>query len=77
MALNAVTLAAALEPTLKAAHLAVGAQENPALDTFMAALATAIATAVVSHITANAVVNPTLLVAPPGGGPVTGTGGIS
>lgn len=37
----------------------------------------AIATAVVAEIVANAVVNPTLLVAPSGGGPVTGTGTVT
>lgn len=77
MALNAVVLATALQPTLKTAFVAVGAVDNPALETFMAALATAIASAVVTHITGNAVVTPTLLVAPPSGGPVTGTGAVT
>lgn len=40
-------------------------------------LSYAIASAVVSHITSNAVVLPTLLVAPSGGGPVTGTGQVT
>lgn len=41
-------------------------------------LCDAIAAAVVSHITANAVVNPLGLVAPGGaGGPVTGVGSIT
>lgn len=43
------------------------------------ALCNAIAAVVVAHITANAVVVPTALLAPPGtaGGPVTGTGTIT
>ena len=36
-----------------------------------------IAEAIVEEITINAVVTPTLLIAPPTGGPVTGTGKIS
>jgi hypothetical protein len=40
-------------------------------------LCDSIAVAVVTHITTNAVVLPLLLVAPPGGGPVTGTGTIT
>lgn len=54
MAMNAVTLATALQPDLKAAFIACGAANNAALDAFMAALATAIASKVVSHITSNA-----------------------
>lgn len=38
---------------------------------------TALASAIVAHITTNAVVVPALLVAPPGGGPVTGTGTVT
>lgn len=41
------------------------------------ALAHAIAVAVVDEIQANATVLPTLLVAPGGGGPVTGTGTVT
>lgn len=43
------------------------------------ALCNALAATMVAHITANAVVNPTGLLAPPGtaGGPVTGTGTIT
>lgn len=43
------------------------------------AVCLAIAKAVVSHITTDAVVLPTSLIAPPGtaGGPVTGTGKVS
>lgn len=37
----------------------------------------AIATAIVDYLKANAAVMPTMLVAPPGGGPVTGTGTIT
>ena len=40
-------------------------------------LCDAIASTVLAHIIANAVVLPALLVAPPGGGPVTGTGTVS
>lgn len=69
MALNAVTLG----DSFKAAFVANGAADNAATT----ALCTALALAVVSHITTNGVVVPTLLVAPPGGGPVTGTGTIT
>jgi len=72
MALNATTLANAIKAALLA-NPATGAQNNAALD----ATCTAIATAVVSHITSSAVVLPALLVAPPGGGPVTGTGVVT
>jgi uncharacterized membrane protein YeiH len=37
---------------------------------------TAIGTALLSHIESNAIFLPTVLVAPPGGGPLTGTGTI-
>jgi hypothetical protein len=47
-------------------------QSGPELEQFCADLAEA----VVLEITANAVVLPLLLVAPPGGGPVTGTGKV-
>ncbi len=43
----------------------------------LTALCDQIAAAVVAEITGHAVVLPTLLVAPGGGGPVTGTGTIS
>jgi hypothetical protein len=72
MPLNAATLATAIKAGLLA-NPATGAQDNAAL----AATCTAIASAVVSHITASAVVLPLLLVAPPGGGPVTGTGKVA
>lgn len=42
-----------------------------------AQLAQILADAVVSHIKDNAVVMPTALVAPAGGGPVTGTGTVT
>jgi hypothetical protein len=42
-----------------------------------AALCTALASAIVEHVSTHAVITPTLLIAPPGGGPVTGTGTIA
>ena len=69
MALNAVTLATALTPDIKNAfkdHL--GAVDNATLNSFCAALATAIASKVVAHITSNAAV-----VTACGAGPGTGT----
>jgi formaldehyde-activating enzyme involved in methanogenesis len=68
--------ATALSATMRAAMLAVpaiGAVDGPALT----ALCNAIATTVVAHVTTFAVVTPTLMVAPTGGGPVTGTGTVS
>jgi hypothetical protein len=70
--LSATTLATELKAALLA-NPATGAQNNDAL----AAMCTAIATALVAHLTTNAVIVPALLVAPSGGGPVTGTGVIS
>jgi hypothetical protein len=72
MALNPTTLANAIKSALLA-DPATGAQNNAAL----AAMCTAIATAVVTHITTSAVVVPVLLVAPPGGGPITGFGVVT
>jgi hypothetical protein len=72
MPLNATTLATAIRSALLA-NPSTGAVNNAALT----ATCTAIASAVVSHITSAAVVLPALLVAPPGGGPVTGTGVIT
>lgn len=69
MALSAATLGTAIRSALTSN----GAADNAATT----ALANAIATAVVDHIKNNAVVVPTLLVAPGGGGPVTGTGTIT
>jgi hypothetical protein len=43
-------------------------------DVALTAMCDAIASTVLAHLVANAVVLPALLVAPPGGGPVTGTG---
>jgi hypothetical protein len=70
MALSASTLKTALKAALIST---AGAQDNATTE----ALAEAIATAVVDHITANASVLPTALIAPAGGGPVTGTGTVS
>jgi hypothetical protein len=71
MALSSTRLAAAIRTKLTGKAFwddsAPGAAE----------FATAIAEALLEEITANAVVLPVLLVAPPGGGPVTGTGSIS
>jgi hypothetical protein len=72
MALSESTLSAAIKANLLAAP-AAGAVDNAALT----ALCDAVAAAVVDHITAAAVVLPTLLVAPSGGGPVTGTGEVT
>jgi len=72
MALNATTLGDAIKAALLA-DAETGAIDNAALTK----TCTAIASAVVSHITTSAVVLPALLVAPPGGGPVTGTGVVT
>lgn len=72
MALNPTTLAAALQPTLKAAHLTCGAANNAALDTFCTNLATAIATAVVAHILSSGEVA-VVTACPAGAGTGTGT----
>lgn len=72
MTMNATTLST----TMRAAMLAtpaIGAVDGPALT----ALCDAISTTVVAHITTLAVVAPALMVAPVGGGPVTGTGTVS
>ena len=73
MALNAPVLAAALQPTLKSAHIACGAADNPTLDTFCTNLATAIATAVVAHIQTAGVVT---VVTACGAGAGSGTGTV-
>jgi len=71
MALDASTLSAAIRAELLSkGH---GITDNVQLTD----LCDSIAAAVVAHIIANAVVLPVLLVAPPGGGPVTGTGTIT
>lgn len=76
MSLSSSRLASALTPDIKAAFLLAGAANIPQTDTFCESLANAIASKVIAEITANAIVLPTLLVAPTGGGPVTGTGEI-
>lgn len=72
MALSTPTLSAAMRAAMLA-EPSISAIDGPALTAFCDALAGAI----VTHITANAVVNPTALVAPSGGGPVTGAGSIA
>lgn len=72
MPLNAPRLSAAIRAGLLA-NPATLAQDNASLT----ATCDAIALAVLSEITANAVVNPLPgLVAPPAGGPVTGFGSV-
>lgn len=72
MPLDASTLSVAMQAALLADPKAQ-AINNDALK----AVCDAIASTVVSHITAAALVLPVLMVAPPGGGPVTGTGVIT
>jgi cation transporter-like permease len=72
MPLDASRLAVAIRAALLA-DATSKAVDNAALT----ALCQAIAGAVIAEITANATIVPALLVAPPGGGPVTGTGGIT
>jgi hypothetical protein len=72
MAMNPVTLATAMKTPIKAAHIAVGAADNAALDTFCQALATAIASTVVAHIAASGVVA-VVTTCPAGAGAGTGT----
>jgi hypothetical protein len=72
MALSASTLSAAMRAALLS-NPDTGATDGEALT----AMCDAIADAVVAHVVASAVVVPTLLVAPPGGGPVTGTATIT
>lgn len=72
MALNPTTLASLIKTNMLA-NPAIGAQPGAALD----GLCTAIATAVVAHIQAAAVVPGTGLVAPGGGGPVTGASTVT
>ena len=62
-------LAGALFTTLSATE----GSRSPQMELFCNALALAI----IPYIVANATVQPTALVAPPGGGPVTGTGNIT
>lgn len=79
MALNPVTLKAAVFAAIQAKVTTVYPASVAALADYHDALAEGIATAVVAHITTNAVVNPTLLVWPGGlsPAPVTGTGTIT
>lgn len=72
MPLDATRLSAAIRSGL------LGNADAAAVDNAgLTALCNEIAAAVVAEITTNAVVLPVLLVAPPGGGPVTGTGGVT
>jgi hypothetical protein len=71
MALSDTVLAAAIKAALLADSDSC-AQDNDALT----ALCSAIASAVVTHITTLGTVVPGTLTAPPGGGPVTGLGRI-
>ncbi len=73
MALSAADLATAIHDAMVDPSRATGAVDGVAL----ADMCSAIAEAVVQHITTHASVVPTLLVAPPGGGPVTGTGTVA
>lgn len=72
MALSSSVLSAAMRASLLA-DPDIGAVDDAPLT----ALCDALAGAVIAHITANAVVLPLLLVAPPGGGPITGTGTVT
>lgn len=71
MALSQATLATKIQAEIVAQFGA------PADASTLQKFANAIAKAVVDEIQANAVVNPTALVAPGGGGAVTGTGTVS
>jgi len=70
-----ITCVTGLSKKIHDAFLASGVSTNLALR----GLSFAIASAIVTEITTNAVVNPTALLSPPGtaGGPVTGTGTIT
>lgn len=77
MALSNAALKGLLKTELQTTFSNLG---TPVEDTaLLEAVCLAIATAVVSHITSDAVVLPTSMIAPPGtaGGPVTGTGKVS
>lgn len=71
MSLDATRMANAMSTALQAAP--INAQPGAALTAFCLGLAQA----VVDEITGHAVVTPTSLAAPPGGGPVTGTGAVT
>ena len=77
MAMNVLELTSILSPLIRSAHLSSGANDGPALTAFSASLANAIANGVVGYIKTNAQVLPLALVAPAGGGPVTGTGTVT
>jgi hypothetical protein len=62
---------------MRSKALAAGAPLNAVDGPALTALCDVISQACVEHMTANAVVLPLLLVAPPGGGPVTGTGTVT
>ena len=64
--------ASGLSAAIHGAFTASGLETNDALKSLCYALASAI----VDEITTNATVLPTLLIAPTGGGPVTGTGTV-
>lgn len=72
MALNASTLSAAIRAALLA-----NADAHAVNNLALTALCDCIASSVVTHITTSAVVLPTALVAPSGGGPVTGVGTVT
>ena len=71
MALSQATLAAKIVAEITALY---GAPQNA---TILQNFANALAKAIVDEIQANAVVLPTALVAPNGGGAVTGTGTVT
>lgn len=75
MALDATRLRHAIRASLAALPHAAPGQDADGTD--LDGIASAIASAVVSEITGHADVTPTGLVAPSGGGPVTGTGTIA
>lgn len=73
MALNPVTLAAALQPDIKSCFTThLGAIDNETLEAFAAAFATAIASKVIAHITSNAALV-VVTTCPAGAGTGTGT----
>lgn len=72
MALSAATLSALARANLLADEDAKAVDGDE-----LTALCDAFAVAIVTHFTAAGVVLPTLLIAPAGGGPVTGTGTIT
>lgn len=73
MALSTSVLSGLIRTKMLAKGAPLNAQDGQALTD----MCDAIAEAVVQHVTGDGVVLPTLLVAPNGGGPVTGTGTIT